>query len=639
MSLPYRRDVDGLRAIAVLFVIGFHYFPAVFRGGFVGVDVFFVISGFLITGLIHQDVAAQRFSIAEFYGRRIRRIFPALICVLLVSLGLGFLFVLPDAYRTLGLNVAASAGFAANISLWLQQNYFAPNAEFNPLLHIWSLGVEEQFYLVWPLILLMFARRRAVVWIAIALAVLSFLYNVRQSAAEPVSAFFLPFSRFWELGAGAVLALMRARAAGLSRSSEWMSWSGLLLLVLAMVVIDRDRAFPGWWALLPVGSAVLLIAAGENARANRVVLGHPVLVYIGLISYPLYLWHWPLLVFARIIRFHKEPTVIMSLGLIGAACVLAHVTYRLIERPVRSGGYQSIKAVSLAALLAVCGGLGFAVYAKSGLPHRFPENMQNLVTEAKEVKPNVCQFNADVLPASECDGTGPAGAPLVFVWGDSHAYHLIPGLLDLQQRQQDFRLARLIAFACPPLVGTLVQQPAHCNKSNALARQKIKQLHPDTVILAARWSLYKGYRGYALVDDSELTRTIDWVKSAGVKHIVVFGQFPHWKLAPSAIPLRNLQFSFFDRSAARPDKLPVRDSAYLDPTAFSSEDMVKQVAAREGVTFISPAATLCDPEGCLIIVPGSDGAPVSRDDGHLTTAASKFFITRNADAIVPNYRK
>src|SRR3569623_1280478 len=285
VSLPYRRDIDGLRAVAVLFVIGFHYFPSVFLGGF---DVCFVISGFLITSLIHQDVAAGRFSIAEFYGRRIRRIFPALILILLAALVVGFLFMLPDAYRTLGLNTAASAGFVANIALFLQQDYFAPSAELNPLLHIWSLGVEEQFYLVWPLILMVLARRRAAIAIAVGLAVLSFFVNIMQSASDPVSAFFLPFSRFWELGAGAVLALLQARIGRLFQDKDWVGWSGLLLLVLAMVVINRDSAFPGWWALLPVAGTVLLIAAGESTRANR-ILSHRALVHIGLISYPLYL--------------------------------------------------------------------------------------------------------------------------------------------------------------------------------------------------------------------------------------------------------------------------------------------------------------------------------------------------------------
>jgi peptidoglycan/LPS O-acetylase OafA/YrhL len=640
VSLPYRRDIDGLRAIAVLFVIGFHYFPSVFRGGFVGVDVFFVISGFLITSLIHQDVAAGRFSIAEFYERRIRRIFPALILVLLVALVMGFLFMLPDAYRTLGLNGAASAGFVANIALWMQQNYFAPSAELNPLLHIWSLGVEEQFYLVWPLILMVLARRRAMLPVAVGLAALSFLDNIVRSGSDPISAFFLPFSRFWELGAGAVLALLQARADRPVHSREWAGWAGLLLLALAMVTIDHDRAFPGWWALLPVAGAALLIAAGENARPNRILLSHRALVYIGLISYPLYLWHWPLLVFARIIRFQKEPTIIMSIGLIVAAGLLAHLTYKLIERPIRSAGRLSVKAVALSVLLAVVGCLGLAVYAKDGLPDRFPREVQRrlMKTDRDAEDAQVCRFDVDVRPSPECAGLGPAGSPLVLVWGDSHAFHLVSGLLALQQERQDFRLARYIAFSCPPMADALAPRPNYCNEANALARQKIEALRPDTVIIAARWSAYDGTRGYSLLDEKELTRTLNWLRTAGVQHIVVFGQFPHWKLAPAAIPLRDFQFSILKRPT-HIDKMPERDSAYLDAPAFAAEGMVKRVATTEGATFISPAATLCNREGCLITIPDSGGLPISRDDGHLTPTASKFFIDQNVEAIMPEYRK
>lgn len=641
MSLPYRRDVDGLRAVAVLFVIGFHYFPSAFPGGFVGVDVFFVISGFLITSLIHQDVAAGRFSIAEFYGRRIRRIFPALILILLISLGAGFLFMLPDAYRTLGLNTAASAGFVANIALYLQQDYFAPSAELNPLLHIWSLGVEEQFYLVWPLILMMLARGRAAIPVAIGLTVLSFIGNVVQTASDPVASFFLPFSRFWELGAGAVLALLQARAGHLVRGREWMGWSGLLLLALAMVVIDRDRAFPGWWALVPVAGTVLLIASGEEARANRFFLSHRTLVYIGLISYPLYLWHWPLLVFARIIRFEKEPTILISIGLIIAACFLAHLTYRFVERPIRSRGRLSIKAVSLAVLLVVSGSLGLAVYARDGLPDRFPPEIQKRVmSQDNSEDVRACVFNSRVRPSLPCDGEGPAGTPLVMVWGDSHGIHLAAGLRDLQQKRQDFRLARAFMPGCPPMAeAATAAHHRDCNEANAFARNKIELLRPDTVIIAARWAIYVGRMSqFPLIGDKELTQTIEWLKAVGVQHIVVFGQFPYWQLAPSVIPLRNFQLGIFKNSTAV-DKIPDWDSTYLDRSPFRAEDMVKRVANKEGVTFISPAATLCKGDSCLITVPDSGGLPTSRDDGHLTAAASKFFIAKNAAAIRPDYRK
>ena len=643
MSLPYRRDIDGLRAIAVLFVVGFHYFPSVFRGGFVGVDVFFVISGFLITSLIRQDVAASRFSIAEFYGRRIRRIFPALILVLLVSLAMGFLFALPDAYRTLGLNTAASAGFVANIALYLQQDYFAPSAELNPLLHIWSLGVEEQFYLLWPLILMALARGRAVIPIAIGLSILSFIGNIVQTGSDSVGAFFLPLSRFWELGAGAVLALLQARIGHATYGKDWMGWAGLLLLALAMVAINQDSAFPGWWALLPVTGTILLIVAGEHARPNRIFLSHRRLVYIGLISYPFYLWHWPLLVFARVIRFEKEPTPIMAICLIVAAGFLAHLTYKLVERPIRSGEHLSTKAVSLAVLLAVCGCLGLAVYAKDGLPDRLPIEIQKRVVDTDKVAGGLpkqgCGYKVGVTLPLECDGEGSTDAPLVMIWGDSYAGHLVPGSRALQRERQDFRLAFATLGGCPPMAEAAAAWYHDCNDANASARRRIESSRPDTVIVAARWALYRGDTAkYPLIGDKELARTIEWLKVTGVQHIVVIGQFPHWKLAPAVIPLRDFQFSIFGHSAVT-DKIPDRNSTYLDVAAFRAEKMVQRVSAVEGVTLISPAATLCNHEGCLITVPDSGGVPTSRDDGHLTPAASKFFIAKNAGAIMPEYRK
>lgn len=641
MSLPYRRDIDGLRAIAVLFVIGFHYFPSVFRGGFVGVDVFFVISGFLITSLIRQDVAAGQFSIAQFYGRRARRIFPALVLVLLVSLGVGFLFMLPDAYRTLGLNTAASASFVANIALYFQQDYFAPSADMNPLLHIWSLGVEEQFYLVWPLILMALVRRSLAIPVAVALAILSFVDNIVLTASNPVAAFFLPLSRFWELGAGAVLALLQARAGHSVRAREWAGWAGLLLLALAMAMIDRDSAFPGWWALLPVAGTVLLIASGENARANRIFLSHRALVYIGLISYPLYLWHWPLLVFARIIRFQNEPKIVLSIVLIVAAIVLAHLTYRFVERPIRSGGHLSVKAVSLAVLLAVCGGLGFAVYAKHGLPDRFPRDVQKRVMDDDKEAENreICRLGTgtDAKLSAECESPGSADAPLVLVWGDSHAFHLLPGLRALQQERQNFALAAYIEFGCAPMLDALASYPPYCNDTNTYTRKVIEARRPDTVILAARWSVYNGKSKFRLVDDKALTQTVEWLKSTGVQHVVIIGQMPHWRLAPSLIPLRDFQLSPFNRSATM-DKIAEWDSAYLNASAFEVDKMLERVATAEGATFIPAAPTFCDGARCLITVPGSDGEPTSRDDGHLTAAASKFFIMRNAAAIEPDYR-
>src|SRR4051812_39233055 len=302
-SAQYRPDVDGLRAIAVMLVLNFHGFPAAMPGGFIGVDVFFVISGFLITGIIARELEQGRFSLLTFYIRRVRRIFPALIAVLAVVLILGWFWMLPATFAQLGTDVFASAGFAANIALLLQSGYFDVESAKKPLLHLWSLGIEEQFYLAWPLILMLATRWRvALLSIAGAIAIASFTFNVARVGFDPVATFYLPFSRAWELLAGAVLALTWSRIDQSGAASNWRAAAGLVLIVIAAAVLNVHRAFPGWWALLPVAGSALLLSA-PAAWINRTLLSWPPMVWIGLISYPLYLWHWPLLVFPAVVKF------------------------------------------------------------------------------------------------------------------------------------------------------------------------------------------------------------------------------------------------------------------------------------------------------------------------------------------------
>src|SRR3981189_577898 len=261
-SSRYRPDIDGLRAIAVMLVVNFHAFPEAMPGGFIGVDIFFVISGFLITGIIVRELDQQRFSLLGFYARRIRRIFPALIVVLCATLVLGWLWMLPAAYAQLGSDVFASAAFFANIALLLQSGYFDAESAKKPLLHLWSLGIEEQFYLFWPLILMLAARmRRRIVVVASILGVASFVLNVALIGSNPVAAFYLPITRAFELLVGAVLACRWDRVSQNGTAGNWRAWVGIVLIAAAAIVIDSHRAFPGWWALLPVAGTALLLSA------------------------------------------------------------------------------------------------------------------------------------------------------------------------------------------------------------------------------------------------------------------------------------------------------------------------------------------------------------------------------------------
>lgn len=416
MSEPhirYRPDIDGLRAVAVLAIVWYHAFPSRLPGGFVGVDVFFVISGFLISSIILKGIENGTFSYADFYARRIRRIFPALIVVLLATMALGWWILLPDEYRQLGRHVAAGALFASNIQLWSEAGYFEAAAQLKPLIHLWSLGVEEQFYIVWPLCLALIWRlRRGRLALIGVVAGASFLLNLALIERAPGATFYLPVTRLWELLIGALMAAASLRgdlvSAAFGRlSSPWhryvgatrnvLAGVGATLIAAALVTFDGDLAFPGWFALLPTTGAALIIAAGPEAVLNRRVLSMRLAVFIGLISYPLYLWHWPLLSFLSILGF--DNTVFAGMARVGGvalAGLAAFLTYRFWELPLRRRVGVTRVALRLAMGLSVAASCGLIVLYADGVPSRIRSAAQSpappvassaKATPAAEVRP------------------------------------------------------------------------------------------------------------------------------------------------------------------------------------------------------------------------------------------------------------
>ena len=370
-GVALRDDIDGLRAVAVLAVIAFHAFPGAAPGGFTGVDVFFVISGFLITTLVLHSVADQSFSYRDFYARRLRRLLPALLLVLATALVFGWFELLAGEYLQLGRHVAAGTGFVSNLLLWNESGYFDTDAAAKPLLHLWSLGVEGQFYLVWPFLLV--AASRAGIglrWLVGAVGVASFAFSLYLIQVDPVAAFYSPLPRAWEFMAGSWLALARldpSPAPTVQR--QLVAPAGLALLVLGFAAINRASAFPGTWALLPVMGTCLLIAAGPQAWFNRQVLAHRVVVGIGLISYPLYLWHWVAL-HANAAVFDYPPSRLSRAVAIAISLLLAVLTYRYVERPIRARQWGSTGTLLAgAALVLAC---GLAVVGLHGAPERVP---------------------------------------------------------------------------------------------------------------------------------------------------------------------------------------------------------------------------------------------------------------------------
>ena len=333
----YRPDIDGLRAIAVLSVVIFHAFPEYLGGGFIGVDVFFVISGFLITSLILREQREERFSLKHFYARRIRRIFPALSLVLGFGLIAGWICLNFMEYKQLTKHTGSSAIFITNFMLLREAGYFDNAADTKPMLHLWSLAIEEQFYLAWPLVLMFFKRLPR--WLFPALVVL-LLSSLGYSLSLVFKGnfeydFYSPLSRSWELLLGASLAFGVSRQVAIPTSWRNMAgWVGLVFIFISACFLDKNMPFPGYWALPPTVGAALILFAGMQSNLNRVLLASRPLVAIGLISYPLYLWHWPLLSFARILE-SQTPGLGLRLFLVLSSFVLAWVTYRFVEKPIR----------------------------------------------------------------------------------------------------------------------------------------------------------------------------------------------------------------------------------------------------------------------------------------------------------------
>ena len=383
----YRHDIDGLRAIAVLSVVAFHAFPVWVKGGYIGVDVFFVISGFLISTIIFENLEKGTFSFGEFYARRIKRIFPALTLVLVASLIIGWLVLLPDELNQLGKHVVAGAGFVSNLVLWSEAGYFDNSADTKPLLHLWSLGVEEQFYIIWPLLLWLASRQHfSLFTLVILVALFSFTFNINAVSQDPVATFYSPLTRFWELLCGTLLAWYSLHKAEFlvgikkmlgkvvpsscikridSKEGRWLSNSfsavGFLLLGYGFWSIDKELSFPGYWAVLPVLGAVLIILAGPEAWLNRKILSHRFFVWFGLISYPLYLWHWPILSFARIIHFDVPPLKFRVLA-VAVSILLAWLTVKFIEKPFRFGSQRSaLKVTTLCSLICIVAISGITV--------------------------------------------------------------------------------------------------------------------------------------------------------------------------------------------------------------------------------------------------------------------------------------
>jgi peptidoglycan/LPS O-acetylase OafA/YrhL len=641
----YRPDIDGLRAIAVLLVVIHHAFPQSLKGGFIGVDLFFVISGYLISTIIFQNLQQGTFSFVDFYKRRVKRIFPALCLVLIASFVYGWFTLLPADYKQLGKHMAAGAAFVSNFAFWNESGYFDGGSKLKPLLHLWSLGVEEQYYIFWPLIvLLVWKRKLNLLAVCVVLFVLSFAINMWTVKGNAVAAFYSPLSRFWELLIGSVLAYTSLHAAlqptktvKSATSNNVTAWIGALLLAIGVYFINPERRFPGFWALFPTIAAYLLIKAGPQAWFNRVVLSNRLLVWMGLISFPLYLWHWPLLVFAEL-HEGKTPSVEIRLLMVAAAISLAWLTYRFVEWPIRFGKLVvETKKIPLAlcAVLFVIAAVGGYTYKNGGFESRFPKFIQEILNNQPWLhegwRLKTCILEQDHPSSEFADSCVDKNKrPLVFLWGDSHAAALYPGLKHLQDSgTYTFGIAQRTGAVCPPLLN---DARPWCNEINTSSFNLIKELKPEIVMLYAYWADgLDGKGGLAgLYDLKQLDVTVSELKKAGVQKIILMGPTPYWN---NTLPHNIVENWKKGNPLSKPPLRLGYDTIGLNEKLPLYNQQMKDMAKRLDISYIAGLDYFCNPDGCLTR-DSEDGLKVtSIDYGHLTVDAAQTYIKQIAPLI------
>ena len=502
--LVYRPDIDGLRAVAILLVIIFHAFPKFLRGGFIGVDIFFVISGYLITTIILKGQSQNSFSLVEFYSRRIKRIFPSLIVVLSFCLVSGWFILLANEYEGLGKHIAAGSVYLSNFILQSESGYFDTAAELKPLLHLWSLSIEEQFYLFFPVLLIIANRLNVSSLLTILTClVISFSLNVIQISNDPTEVFFFPYTRAWELLVGSLVSCFNLHFRKIENDTvklaNLLSGLGVMLIVAAWVGLDSKKIlFPSWWALLPTLGAACLILAGEKAWFNKYILASKIAIYIGLISYPLYLWHWVLLSFARITEIDK-PNVTLRLALVLTSMLLAWLTYHFVEKKIR---FQKSKFMSLGLLscLLFIGAMGYLVKQENGYPARYSLDANwssgeigndvfrnsGLISQKKCVD-KYSKIPYEKFPNDEfCLVQDVEKVPTALLLGDSHANQLYLGLTT-QTNLTGGNLLNLGAGGCFPFFDNPMNPNKKCRQlidqslEMAMATPSI-----ETVILSSR---------------------------------------------------------------------------------------------------------------------------------------------------------
>ncbi|MCE0723596.1 MULTISPECIES: acyltransferase family protein [Legionella] len=671
-DLNYRPDIDGLRAIAVLSVVGFHVFPTLIKGGFIGVDIFFVISGFLISSIILNNLTNDNFNIFRFYSRRIKRIFPALLITLLVCLIVGWFILFPHEFAQLGKHVLSGAGFFSNFTFWSEAGYFDNLAETKPLLHLWSLGIEEQYYIIWPLLLyLIWKKPRIIPFVLLIIFIVSLTLNISVVHRDLVAAFYSPQTRFWELVAGSLLAYFIFKkqvstAVPAARSCEQdtehslargtvnkpaalyknrltsgktlfqsasyinkkyyilqhvSSLMGFILLGISLLFINKTKIFPGWWAILPNIGTLLIILAGPRAWFNKVILSNRILIWIGLISFPLYLWHWPILSFAFILK-GDHIGIKAGLMIILISIMFAWGTYSFVEKPIRLNQKNFIVYLLILIMLVIAL-MGFYCNSKEGFLNRpfwknFNEVNAQFVGPAWQYTQNDTCLNR--YPFDEAKDyrwwfcmTNKNKKPTVILLGNSFANQLYPGLLNskLFSNETILSIGTCDAAKVDKTKSVDISDPAFpCAGERPIHQEKFINNIIKQNVGSLKYAIIAGLFASPSEDYiSRLKRKIDFLEKNHIKVIIFLPHLLFNKDVKSCIRP-------FSRSTGCISDLKERNSL-----TQLSQSVIKAISkTNPNVVFFDPNDLFCDSKKCSMT--DTNGLPFYRDQLHLSEYGS-----------------
>ncbi|MGJ8682409.1 acyltransferase family protein [Paraglaciecola sp.] len=630
-NMKHQPHIDGLRALAVIAVLIFHINPSWLPGGFVGVDIFFVISGFLITSIIVRELKNKKFSIANFYSRRIKRILPVYFSVAISVLIVGGVFFFPEDLVGLAKSLLSSSMFVSNYYFWLNSGYFSKAVELTPLIHTWSLSVEEQFYIFWPLCLMVIFSPRLLVikhYSVFVIFSVSFVLSVLLSKSHPDFAYYAIFTRTYELMIGAIFALYYKRFVNLP---DYMSLLAFIVLICSVFLIDKNMLFPGYIAIFPcLATGVLIVKGAGHASINK-FLSFKWMQYIGLLSYSLYMWHWPIISFTKYYFFNPS-LIVMSCSVVLIIGV-SIFSRRFIEEPFLRSKITFLRATFLLFIIPtlIIGASSLYIIANKGLPSRYNSDELALFQSAVS-SPNHCSVSLPTSSAKNgCEFRPKSSVKLkhVLIWGDSHANHLY-GLSEELSNELNLNI-ELIPFAgCPPIRGVYRinrSYSEHCYNHNSQIWQKIVNKNYDIVFLAANWANYP--LADNLADDSNMEQSIENSRRTFYSNLKLqfellesnnqkvwfLDALPNFEVDPKRCQLHHSLFRYTQAPVCETSLKLVEDKR-LEYDQF----ILENVKNRENVNYFSLLDTFCADNACSAF---KDNKLYFSDKNHLSYDGAK----------------